>query len=122
MSLMNKLKAVLAPSPKVDPLACFPRIREGRAVLVDVREPPEWAGGVARGALLLPLSDLMGGRSRWKAVLDKADGRELVLYCAVGGRAGMAARALDLEGFHAVNAGGLGDWAKAGWEVVRPPE
>jgi rhodanese-related sulfurtransferase len=122
MSLMSKLKAALAPSPRVDPKACIPRILGGKAVLVDVREPSEWAGGVAKDALLLPLSDLMGGRSRWKGALAGAGRRELILYCAAGGRAGRAARILELEGFRAVNAGGLGDWAAAGWEVVRPAE
>jgi rhodanese-related sulfurtransferase len=117
MKLLSNLKAMLAPSAKVDPAKCFPRVRSGKAVLVDVREPSEWAAGVARGALLLPLSDLMGARARWNGALSGAGDRELVLYCAKGGRAGMAARVLASEGFRAVNAGGLGDWAAAGREV-----
>jgi len=117
MSLMNNIKAVIAPFPRVDPGECIPRIRQGGAVLVDVREPPEWQGGVAKGALLLPLSDLMGPRERWRGALARLPGRELILYCAMGRRAGMAARVLSTEGVRAVNAGGLTDWAAAGWEV-----
>jgi rhodanese-related sulfurtransferase len=122
MSLMNNLKAVFAPAEGVDPASCFTRIRGGEAVLVDVREPSEWQGGVARGALLLPLSDLMGERRRWRGALGRVPGRELVLYCAAGRRAGIAARVLGQEGLRAVNAGALADWAAVGWEIVRGGE
>jgi 3-mercaptopyruvate sulfurtransferase SseA len=54
MKLLSNLKAKLAPSARVDPARCFSRVHAGKAVLVDVREPSEWAAGVARSALKYP--------------------------------------------------------------------
>ena len=121
MSLLQTIKALFTPAPRMQPAAGFARLRAGQALLVDVREPGEWAGGVARSATLLPLSDLTGRRTRWKDFLAGVGERELFLYCASGGRSGLAARLLAGEGFKAANAGGLGDWAAAGWAVEPPP-
>jgi len=118
VSFLSHVRAMFGPGARLRPAECFLRIREGRALLVDVREPGEWAGGVAKGALLLPLSDLMGPRAQWRRALARSEGRELVLYCAAGGRAGRAAGVLVSEGFRAVNAGGFADWAASGWEVA----
>ena len=54
------------------------------------------------------------------AILFLDDGREILLYCASGGRSGMAARMLVAEGVRAANTGGLADWLDAGWPVVKP--
>jgi rhodanese-related sulfurtransferase len=92
----------------------------GQALLVDVREPDEWAGGVAREAALLPLSDLRGPRKQWRAFLAKHSGKKLLLYCQSGSRSGMAAAQLRGEGFDCVNAGSLRDWDRAGWPICIP--
>ena len=89
-------------------------LKSGRAVLVDIREPAEWASGVAKQAALLPLSDLRGARAQWRAFLDKHKGDKLLLYCHSGSRSGMAAARLRGEGFDAVNVGPLRDWDRAG--------
>jgi len=121
MSILGKIKSILAPASGVSPAECFSRLNGGRALLIDVREPDEWAGGVARGALLLPLSDLAGARSLWRGMLAGASGRELLLYCKSGARSGMAVRLLTAEGFRAANAGGFAGWVAAGWPVERGP-
>ncbi|MBI3886717.1 MAG: hypothetical protein HY302_13445, partial [Opitutae bacterium] len=87
---------------------------------IDVREPAEWAGGVAQSATLLAFSDLTGPRAQWKQFLADAAGREVLLYCASGSRSGLAARILVAEGVRAANTGGLADWRAAGWPVARP--
>ena len=115
------LKAIFTSAPRLTPADCAARVRSGEALLVDVREPGEWAGGVAHSAALLPLSDLIGSRSQWKEFLATAAGREILVYCAVGGRSGLAARLLVAEGFRAVNTGGLAEWLDSGWPVVRQP-
>jgi rhodanese-related sulfurtransferase len=107
-------------APRLSPQDCAARIRAGEAHLIDVREPGEWAEGVAQHAKLLSLTDLTGARAQWKAFLAEAGDREVFLYCASGGRSGMAARILAAEGFRAANTGGLGDWAGTGWPVVKP--
>jgi rhodanese-related sulfurtransferase len=120
MSLLHNLKAIFTPAPRANPANCMARLSTGQAVLVDVREPDEWRRGVARGAMLLPLSDLTGARTQWKKFLADIGERELLLYCASGARSGMAARLLANEGVLATNAGGLGDWSAAGWPVENP--
>lgn len=95
-------------------------VSEKKAVLVDVREPAEWARGVARRAVLLPFSDLMGPRHQWRSFLRQVDGREIILYCHSGARCGRAARVLAAEGYQTANAGSLHAWQRAGLPVCKP--
>lgn len=95
-------------------------IADGRAVLVDVREPPEWVQGVAEPANLLPLSDLMGKRQMWEPFLARHKDRELILYCLSGGRSGSAARLLAGEGYRVANLGGFSAWRAAALPVRKP--
>jgi rhodanese-related sulfurtransferase len=120
MGFLRLFKAMLTPVPRLPPSECFDRVRSGEALLIDVREASEWSEGVAKGAHLLAMSDLNGSRTHWKPFLEKAAGKELMLYCAVGGRAGVAGKLLAAEGFKTVNAGGFGEWKAAGWPVVSP--
>lgn len=113
------LKRFLA-GPSISPAEAGERVAAGRAVLVDVREPGEWASGVAGPALLLPLSDLRGARTLWGPALEANRGRELILYCASGARSGLAAAQLRREGFEVLNAGGFGGWRRAGLTVRQP--
>ncbi|MCB1106010.1 MAG: rhodanese-like domain-containing protein [Opitutaceae bacterium] len=94
------------------------RVKAGTAVLVDVREPAEWAdSGVAAPAALLSLSDLRGERTQWKTFLEQNKDKELILYCRSGNRSGIAANILEKEGFKVANAGGFKHWAGAGLPV-----
>lgn len=120
MKLLTMLKAMLTPAPRLTPAECSARVRAGSARLIDVREPGEWAGGVAEHAVLLPLSDLTGSRLQWQSFLASHQGSELLLYCAAGGRSAIAARLLAQEGFKAVNAGSLTEWRNSGWPIVPP--
>lgn len=88
------------------------------AVLVDLREPGEWAAtGVAKQAARLSLSDLRGSRVQWRPFLEQNKGKKLLLYCASGTRSGLAARQLRAEGFDAVNTGSLRRWQSSGWPL-----
>jgi rhodanese-related sulfurtransferase len=106
--------------PGLDLVAARAALQSGAAVLVDVREPGEWRGGVAKQAALLPLSDLRGPRAQWRAFLEKHPGKKLLLYCQSGTRSGLAAAQLRGEGVDAVNVGSLRDWDRAGWPVCTP--
>lgn len=102
----------------VAPAEAAKRVADGKAVLIDVREPAEWAEtGVAAPAALLPLSDLNGDRKQWKEFLEKNRDKELILYCRSGNRSGRAAAILAGEGFRTANAGGFSDWQAAGLPV-----
>lgn len=90
-------------------------VAEGKAVLVDCREPAEWKdGGVAAPAALLPKSDFDAEQKEWKAFLEKNKGKQILVYCRSGGRAGAISKALNEKGIPAANVGGLKDWTAAG--------
>ncbi len=121
MNLFKMIKAMFTSAPRAAPPACVGRIRSGAAILIDVREPSEWAGGVAQSAALLSLTDLTGARTQWTPFLSTHRERELFVYCRSGGRSAIAARILAAEGFRATNVGSLSDWSATAWPVV-PPE
>ena len=53
----------------MSPSEAAQRVADGAAVLIDVREPSEWASsGVAAPAVLLSLSDLHSERVTWKSI------------------------------------------------------
>ena len=72
------------------------------SVIIDVRSPGEFQMGHVQGALLLPLSDLMGGAAL--PVEDK--NTPIVVYCASGGRSSMAQALLAQMGYSRVTNGG----------------
>lgn len=113
------VKRVMA-GPSVSPADAAAKVAAGSAVLIDVREPDEWTGGVADPAQLCSFSDLRGPRAQWRAVLEANKDKELILYCASGARSGAAAGMLRKEGYNAVNAGGYGGWRAAGLPVRQP--
>lgn len=107
--------AFAAEAPKIEPAAAAKLVAEGKAVLVDCREPAEWADtGVVEGAALLAKSDFDGAQTDWKAFLEKNAGKAIIIYCRSGGRAGTVAAALAEKGVKTANAGGFKAWAAAG--------
>jgi phage shock protein E len=81
-----------------------PAVLADGSVVIDVRSESEFAGGALQGAVNVPLNVL--DRRIADVVPDKAT--PVVLYCASGGRSGMAARHLQQQGYtQVVNAGGL---------------
>lgn len=87
----------------------------GVALVIDVREADEFAGGHIPGAINMPLSAFQPTR------LPVAQGRQLVLTCLGGKRSAMAldkcAAAQAAIDTHLV--GGFGAWAQAGLPVER---
>jgi rhodanese-related sulfurtransferase len=69
---------------------------------------------MAKGALHIPLPMVP-----LQAEAKIAKGKPVAVYCAVGGRAGMATQALIKLGYDAHNIGGFADWAAAGGPVSR---
>ncbi len=65
-------------------------------VIVDVREPEEYAGGHAVGAINVPLNQLLGS-SMQLANIPKDT--ELILYCRSGNRSAVAKNILAQQGF-----------------------
>jgi rhodanese-related sulfurtransferase len=124
MSLMSFLSSLMniggGGARRVSAIEAAQLVKDGKAVLVDVRNPDECRSGVAAPAALLPLGDLSGARKKWAPFLEKNKGKEIILYCASGMRSGMAAGQLKKEGFEAANLGGFGAWSSAGLPVRKP--
>lgn len=107
--------AFAADAKKIAPKDAAKLVAEGKAVLVDCREPAEWeASGVAAPAVLLPKSDFDGDQKQWKEFLAQNAGKQILVYCRSGGRSGTVASALAQKGVNAANVGGLKDWTDAG--------
>ena len=95
------------------------RAQAGRAVLLDVRTPAEFAAVHAEGAVNVPLDQLSA------AAVEKAAGplagREVAVLCKSGMRAERACAALEgkLPVSHAKVEGGTDAWVAAGLPVQR---
>jgi len=87
---------------------------KGECVLIDVREPGEFAREHIPGAKLIPLSGLT------PANLNLEGSRRVVLHCASGMRSAQAAQKLVAAGMTEVAhlRGGLPSWKQAGFETV----
>jgi NADPH-dependent 2,4-dienoyl-CoA reductase/sulfur reductase-like enzyme/rhodanese-related sulfurtransferase len=78
---------------------------ENKLLVIDVRTPEEFEGGAYPDAVNIPLDELMGHLDE----LGKNTVREIVVYCASGGRSAYAQRMLMQAGYTNVkNGGGLG--------------
>lgn len=106
---------------KISPTDAAKKIAAGNAVLIDVREPAEWAeSGVAAPAVLLPMSDFNGDQKLWKPFLEKNAGKELIVYCRSGNRSEKVGAKLVAQGHQVENAGAFKDWAAGGLPVRKP--
>jgi len=90
----------------------------GRVVLIDIREPEEHATGVAPGARLLPMRQL----SRRLAEIPTDPGKPVLLICNTQNRSSATLRALRERGYPHVRyvTGGMSEWARRGWPLVKP--
>jgi len=82
------------------PIADWKQLNADCALLVDVRDPDEFAEGHVPGAINLPLIQV---RHR---LGELPRDREIWLYCGVGQRAYYATRALHQNGFRVKNLPG----------------
>jgi len=84
------------------------RDRGDAIVLVDVREPREWAISDLPGSVKIPLGSLPGSLDKLSAEDD------IVVYCRSGARSGNAVQFLVQHGFEKVRnlAGGINKWAE----------
>ena len=85
----------------------------GQAILIDVREAPEYRRAHIAGAMLVPLSAFDPQR------IPQNDGVKVVLQCAVGARSANACAYLQGQGFENLYnlAGGINAWAAAGLPI-----
>lgn len=98
---------------KIEPLKTKQWLEEGRAILIDVREPSEYAREHIIGARLVPLSSF--DREDFSTDRD----RTVIFYCQSGTRTAANAERLLGPSFASVRMldGGLAAWKQAGLPV-----
>ncbi len=97
------------------------------SVLIDVREPDEFATGHIPGAINLPRGVLEFQVEAHPAVVNLRDpegalkSQPLLVYCQTGGRSALAALNLQRMGFTQVSSlcGGIKSWTDAGLPVLQ---
>ena len=99
---------------EISPVELDTMLKDGKVLLIDVREVDEFSSGHIPGAVNLPLSGFSPRN------LPVPEGRTVVLHCAGGKRSGKAldqcAAAQSAIDTHL--AGGIGAWKEAGMPVV----
>ncbi|HNM76746.1 MAG TPA: rhodanese-like domain-containing protein [Tepidiformaceae bacterium] len=92
------------------------KLDAGAAVMVDVREPNEYAEVHASGVRLIPVNTVMG---EVKQIRDFAGGKEVLFICKSGARSALAAEfatAAGLDELPLFNVeGGTLAWVEAGY-------
>jgi rhodanese-related sulfurtransferase len=102
---------------KVSPLQATQLINQGKALILDVREPAEFATGHLREARNIPLKELPNRMGE----LDKFKSRPVIAVCQNGVASAKAAAQLGKAGFaEAVSLdGGLSAWQTQGLPLVK---
>ena len=98
--------------PEVDAAGADAMAAAG-ALLLDVREPDEWAAGHAAAAVHLPMGEIPDRAG------ELPTDRPIACICRSGARSGRVTAYLRAQGFDIVNvAGGMQGWAASGRPVV----
>lgn len=103
--------------PWVGTLEATQLINREDALVLDVREPAEFAAGHMPGAKNVPLASIEARAGEF----DKHKARPVIVMCETGNRSGKAAGVLRARGFaNVVNlSGGFPAWQQAGLPVAK---
>ena len=117
MQMIGEARAqvgMVAPKKAADEL-------DAGAVFVDVREPEEWQHGHIDGSVAAPrgLLEFFADPASPRHKQALAPGRRMIVVCASGARASLAALTLKTMGYQdvAILDGGLKGWTEAGLPV-----
>jgi rhodanese-related sulfurtransferase len=102
---------------KLTTLQATQLINQGKTVILDVREPAEFANGHVRDAINIPLKDL----PQRLGDLEKSKSKSIIVVCNVGIQSAKAAAQLQKAGFQDVYSlsGGLTAWQGQGLPVSK---
>jgi DMSO/TMAO reductase YedYZ molybdopterin-dependent catalytic subunit/rhodanese-related sulfurtransferase/glyoxylase-like metal-dependent hydrolase (beta-lactamase superfamily II) len=102
----------LSRTPQVNARAAKALVGTG-AMMLDVREPDEWAEGHAAEAVLIPMGEIPVRQD------ELPRDRRIVVVCRSGGRSAAVTDALRNKGYDAVNlVGGMCAWTAVGMPMV----
>ena len=118
------IEAANAVVPKIAPAQAREMMAKGNTLVVDVRDAPELEkSGKIAGALHHSRGMLEFRADPESPFYDKnfAKDKKIIVYCASGGRAALAGKALKDMGYMQVyNMGAFKDWAESGGAIERP--
>jgi rhodanese-related sulfurtransferase len=121
MTVKDMVAAAKAEIPAISPGDATKLLGQDNVLFIDVRDAPELAAsGKVKGALNVSRGFLEFKADPASPMYDKAfDGeKQIVLYCASGGRAALAGQKLRAMGYKNVrNLGAFKDWKSAGGAV-----
>src|SRR3990167_11538509 len=105
-------KKMIASIPTIDPATVKQWLDQHEAVIIDVREPEEYAALHIAGATLIPLGTLH------PHTLPRFNNKKLIIHCQAGKRSSMACeKLLTVDPIMPVFslAGGILAWKEAGF-------
>ncbi|MGJ4896002.1 MULTISPECIES: rhodanese-like domain-containing protein [unclassified Bradyrhizobium] len=125
-SVKELMAAANAVVPKITPAEAQAMIAKGNTLVLDVRDAPE----VEKSGKIEGAHHVSRGMVEFRADPDSpyhdknfSKDKSVILYCASGGRAALAGKALKDLGYDKVfNVGGFKDWADNGGAVEKPIE
>lgn len=119
--LMEEANAVV---PKIAPVQAREMIAKGNTLVVDVRDAPELEkSGKVAGAVHHSRGMLEFRADPDSPYYDRnfAKDKNIIVYCASGGRSALAGKVLKDMGYTQVyNMGAFKDWAESGGAVEKP--
>ena len=95
-------------------------LQSKQVMMVDIREADEHATGVAKGAVLLPMSQLHQRANE----IPKDPAQPVLVICNTQNRSSKVVQAMKEAGWSNVRYvhGGMSGWARNGWPMVKPSE
>lgn len=76
-----------------------------KPLIIDVREPAEYASGHVEGAINLPPSELMKIGTTQSPLNNVGKDTEIIVYCLTGSRSNVAKSILEQAGFTNISNG-----------------
>jgi rhodanese-related sulfurtransferase len=124
ISLKQLMEAAGAAVPKITPAEARAMIAKGNTLVIDVRDAPELEkSGKIAGAVHHSRGMLEFRADPESPYHDKnfAKDKNIIVYCASGGRSALAGKTLKDMGYTQVfNMGAFKDWAASGGAVEKP--
>ena len=102
---------------RLSPAEVVRQLNSDQAVVLDVRDRPDYAAGHIKGSIHIPLSALKERIDE----LKKQEGKQIVVVCKTGQTAGAAIKILGGEGVSNVVRlrGGIEEWKSASLPLSR---
>lgn len=100
------------------PKEAYKEMKDGKAIILDVREKSEVDEGIIKGAEWVPLSAMEKSPSQTiKKVSELSEGKTIYVYCRSGRRSQTFIDKMETSDLTGKNLGGFEDLVKAGLPV-----